>query len=276
VSPGPLDEVESRARQRFHRFSTRAWERWLERGARPLAERLAQAPGWTDAEREAVLSAAAGLGAEAVGLGYLHVPVAGAEEGWCWHALGPLLAGRLPPRAPREALAELAALWNLAEALERSPPWVRNLVSHFAPHLAPGTALPDFVRAVDDALGEEGLLPLGSEPSRWTAAWRPLAPGASEWVPGRVAFLAPRVVAVEHQGTGQASFFWLTPEPVPLGTGPWEARGWAQAPFPRLQGHAGWLQRQRAGPLHAEARTAHAWVGTPRLSQRVLFAWRAA
>jgi len=276
VITGPLDQVEAGARRRFHRFSARAWQRWVELGARPLAQALAAAGGWTDAEREALLAAAARLGAEAVGLGYLPVPLPGAEQGWAWHALGPLLAERLPRRPPREALGELAALWNFTEALENGPPWIRNLVSHFAPRLAPENPLAAFVREVDAALGEGGLVPLGEDPSAWSGAWAPLAPPPSDPLPGKVAFLAPRVVAVERRGTGQASFYWLTPRPVLLGPGPWSGRGLPQAPFPRLRGAEGWLLSQRAGPLHAEARTAHAWVGAPALSQRVLFAWREA
>jgi len=276
VSHGPLEEVEGRARRRFHRFSTRAWQRWVELGARPLAEGLSRASGWTDAERESLLSAAAGLGAEAVGLGYLPVPLPGTEEGWTWRALGTLLAARLPLRSPREALEELAALWNLTEALETGPPWIRNLVSHFAHRLAPDRSLPSFIREVDAAVGDAGLVPLGEDPSAWTGAWAPLEPPPSALLPGKAAFLAPRIVAVERRGTGQASYFWLKPEPVLLGAGPWDGRGLPQAPFPRLRGHDGWLHSQRAGSLHAEARTAHAWVGAPTLSQRVLFAWRAA
>ena len=271
---GPLGEVEAAARRRFHRFSARAWQQWLDRGARPLAEALARAPGWTDAEREALLAAAAGLGAEAVGLGYLHVSAPGTRDSWTWHALGPLLAERIPRRPPREALEELATLWNLAEALERGAPWIRHLVLHFAPRLKAELPLASFIRSVDEALGEGGLVPLGDNPGLWRHAWIPVEPPPSDALPGQVAFLAPRVVEVGLRGTGQATFVLLRPEPLVLGHGPWVGPPGGKGHAHRPASPAAWLSERRTGPLLCEAATEHAWVAVPRLSQRALFTWR--
>jgi hypothetical protein len=265
--------VEARARQRFHRFSPRAWNAWVDGAARPLAQALSQAPGWTSEQREAVLESAVWLGAEAVGLGYLHV----SEEatGWFHHAFGALLAERVPRREPRAALEDLAALWNLSESLERAAPWLRQLFLHFRFQLLAERSVADFVRHLDGVLGADGLLPLGDEPSAWTSAWLPASPLPGDALPGAAVFVAPRVVAVEHRGRSQASFFLLQPSPLPLGVGPAPT-----LPFPRSEAPPPerwpWLRAQRTGALYAECASQHAWVVSPELSQRVLFAWRAA
>ncbi len=267
-----LGRVEARARQRFHRFNPRAWSAWVDRGARPLARALVEAPGWSLGDAEAVLEAALGLGAEAVGLGYLHA--SDGASGWFTHAFGPLLAERIPRRPARAALEDLAALWNLSESLERAAPWLRQLFLHFRHQLVADRDVTDFVRGLESALGDAGLVELGDDASRWTTAWFPCAPLPSHVLPGRVAFLAPRVVAVEHRGENQASFFLLQPAPLPLGTGPLPAFAppGAGAGF---RGKPGLLEHCRAGDLFSDALSPHAWVGSPNLSQRVLFAWRA-
>ena len=220
-----------------------------------------------------MLEAALWLGAEAVGMGYLHAT--GEATGWFSHALGPLLAERLPVRSPRAALEDLAQLWNLSEGLERSAPWLRALFSHFRHRLLPELSVEAFVHGLDAAVGDEGLVALGDDASRWTTAWLPAGPLPGDVLPGRIVFLAPRVVAVEHRGLGQASFYFLQPSPLPLGTGPLPE---LPAPGPRshANGRAGLLAFCRAGALHADATSPFAWVGSPELSQRVLFAWRAA
>lgn len=271
--PDALGRVEARARQRFHRFSPRAWNAFVDRGARPLAHALAAAPGWTPREREAVLDAALWLGAEAVGLGYLHA--LDEATGWFHHAFGPLLAERVPRRSARAALEELAALWNLSESLELGAPWLRQLFLHFRHQLPAEREVADFVRHLDTALGADGLLPLGEDPRSWTTAWLPASPLPGDVLPGRAVFVAPRVVAVEHRGLAQASYFLLQPSPLPLGLGPLPplppgggaAEGAAKLP---------WVRSRRTGALYAQCASPHAWVCTPELSQRVLFAWRAA
>ncbi len=268
-----LGRVEARARQRFHRFNPRAWSAWVDRAARPLAHALVAAPGWTDGEREAVLEAALWLGAEAVGLGHLHT--ADVPSGWFSHAFGPLLAERAARRSARAAVEDLAALWNLSESLECGAPWLRQLFLHHRHQLLAEHDVATFVRQLDSALRADGLLPLGEDPSRWSSAWLPASPLPGEVLPGRPVFVAPRVVAVEHRGLDQASYFLLQPTPLPLGLGPLPP---PPPPHRVVTGEAKlqWLRASRTGTLYAECSAPHAWVGSPELSQRVLFAWRAA
>jgi hypothetical protein len=214
--------LEARARTRFARWDADVWRDLCAGPARRLERGLVSARLEAEAA-EAVLTSYLSLACEGVGLGYIY-PEGTAGDSFVARAWRELLPEALPRLRPDRMSQILADCWNLGENLERSPTWVRRIFLRALGPTVEGRLddLQGLVTQVSRAALGEPEKKLGPVSRRH---WIHLAEDDPHFLPGKVQFLAPTVVAVHdrhRREPGSAATptvgVWLADPPVPLGS----------------------------------------------------------
>jgi hypothetical protein len=212
---GPLDDVELLARRRYARWNTDAWQELVQGPGRTLAASLAPDPA---AHANAVLRSWLELAAEGVGRGWL----SGATPppnviSLLWLQVVPAQLAALPPG---DRLRMLADAWNLGEALEAQPGWLRALFLRLC-----STVRLEALRSLVDDVQARALDPptarLGPTVS---ATWVHMAAEDPRFLPGALHFVSPTVCCVHDRSRKAAAGrpaacvgVWLDEPPVLLG-----------------------------------------------------------
>jgi len=206
-------------RRRFVRWDDATWEALCGGPARALEAALAE-KGFAPAAAASLLESYLELGAEGVGQGYLHDAASG-PSGFIGHAWRDALPATLPRLPPDRAAQLLADCWNLGENLESAPVWTRRIFTRaLADRRERG--LEDLRGLVEEVTREALGEPEAKLGVRVRRHWIHLAADDHRFLPGRIQFLAPTVVAVhdrqrEDEGRSPAVGVWLTSPPVFLG-----------------------------------------------------------
>jgi hypothetical protein len=215
-------QLEVEARGRFARWDSELWRELCAGPALRLERGLVSAR--LDSETaEAVLTSYLRLASEGVGLGYIYPPgTAGAS--FLSHAWRELLPEALP-RIPRDRMSQvLAECWNLGENLQTSPIWLRRIFIRSLIPAAEGRL--DELRGLVDEIARSALgVPAKKLGTAHRRHWVHLAEEDPRFLPGRVQFLAPTVVAIHDRHrtlpgstATPAVGVWLTDPPVFLGS----------------------------------------------------------
>lgn len=207
-------------RRRFVSWDDAVWRALCDGPARALDAALREAA----LPREgagALLRSYLELAAEGVGHGYLHHSGSGPAGflAWAWREGLPATLPRLEPARAAQLVADC---WNLGENLESAPVWTRRIFSRaLADRRGEGL---ENLRALVDEVSREAL---GEPPAtlgeRVRRHWVDLAEDDHRFLPGRIQFLAPTVVAVhdrqdeDEAGASPAVGVWLRSPPVFLG-----------------------------------------------------------
>ena len=209
------------ARERFASWDDELWRGAYAEAARRLEQGLVAARVPPERAR-ALLASYLELAAEGIGRGYLYPPGSAAPGflSLAWLEALPETLPRLPPERAAELVADC---WNLGENLETSPVWLRRIFTRSLLERPDRdlSRLRELVTEVSsEALGEpERKLTRGAR-----RHWIHLTPHDHWFLPGRVQFLAPAVVAVHDRLSAQspqeetpAIGVWLRDPPVLLG-----------------------------------------------------------
>ena len=193
----PVEELEKEAERRYVRWDPVLWREILEGPAAVLATSLEGQGSAKDGER--LLLNYLRLAREAVGLGYL-VPEASGATGFFNSAWFDLLPRLLPALAPADQPTALAQCWNLAENLQRSPPWLRRLMTRSLGRLDSLKGLEEAVGKIEREVNEPPSQAFDTSASgRLRSLWRDLGEEDRRFLPGRVHLLAPRVACVHDR-----------------------------------------------------------------------------
>jgi hypothetical protein len=187
------DAVALEAAPRFARWDAGAWRRLCDGPYAQLAARRAP-----DATRRAWLR----LAAEALGLGHLDRD-----------SLARWVITQLLPRHPRTEPVELARVWNIAESFAPLAPWLHRQA--IAAVSSPASMHAEVVAMLARVLGDVS-------PARFVGPFSisTHAPDSISFLPGRLHFVAPRVLCVHDRLRRGAHLAWeLGPEPKLLGAG---------------------------------------------------------
>lgn len=211
-------------KRRFPRWDDSLWIALLEGPAAAYDRRLRQTSLKTP-KVDALARSYLGLLAEGVGAGYLYPPGAG-RENFFSRAFTELIPDHLPGLAPDRQAEILAACWNLGENLEQGPPWLERIFLAIAGDLDGLDHLETLVARVSAEVFKDPPAELAV--GAFAAHWLHLPGTDGRFMPGRVAFLAPTVVAVtdrrkDMDGNPLACLgAWLRDDPVALGPLPAE------------------------------------------------------
>jgi hypothetical protein len=208
-------------RRRFVSWDDAVWESLCAGPAAALEGGLRRR-AFPPAAAAALLESYLELGAEAVGNGYLHDAGSG-PAGFLAHAWRDGLPAALPALAPDRAAQLVADCWNLGENLESAPVWTRRIFTRaLAERREQG--LQDLRGLVEEVSREAFGEPRATLGERVRRHWVHLAEEDHRFLPGRIQFLAPAVVAVHDRqqqdaaGASPAMGVWLTSPPVFLGS----------------------------------------------------------
>jgi hypothetical protein len=239
LAAGPLDEVEDRARRRFARWNPGAWQALVEGPARELAGSLSREPA---AIANELLRSYLELAAEGVGHGLLAAkPPFPNVLSLLWVQVVPRQLASLPaPDRP----AALAEAWNLGEALEAQPGWLRALFLR----LCSSVDLASLRTVVEDVQRRALDPPVARLGDVVKPAWIHLAAEDPRFLPGALHFVSPTVCCVHDRsrpaaaGRPAASVgVWLDEPPVLLG-----ATACAEAPAPGAKQESSLLEAAAA------------------------------
>jgi hypothetical protein len=215
MTVGPVEEVEDRARRRFARWNPGAWQALVDGPARGLAGALSREPAAT---ANALLRSYLELAAEGVGQGLLSTkPPFPNVLSLLWVHVVPRQLATLP--APDRAAA-LAEAWNLGEALEAQPGWLRALFLR----LCSTVELASLRSVVDDVQRRALDPPAGRLGTDLKPTWIHLAAEDPRFLPGALHFVSPTVCCVHDRSRKAAAGrpaacvgVWLDEPPVLLG-----------------------------------------------------------
>jgi len=212
-----IECLEQEAQRRFVRWDPALWQEIL---AGPLVSLTEGFKGATSPTTAKLLEAYLRLCANGIGLGYLFPERAGGRNFFTL-AFTDLLPRHLPSLAPARQAQALAQCWNLAENLEQSPPWLRQIFLRLCARLR---NLEDLETLVLDISGQVLQPPTRTLKDTFAAQWVHLGDDDQRFLPGRVEFVAPTVVRVydRHRdgrdGSPPATLgVWLTQTPITLG-----------------------------------------------------------
>ena len=212
-----IERLEQEALRRYVRWDPALWQELI---TGPLVALTEGFKGAASPATARLLEAYLRLCANGIGLGYLFPERAGGRNFFTL-AFTDLLPRHLPSLGPARQAQALAQCWNLAENLEQSPPWLRQIFLRICARIP---TLDDLETLVSDISGQ--VLQPPSRPLNDTFAtqWVHLGDDDQRFLPGRVEFVAPTVVRVfdRHRdgrdGSPPATVgVWLTHTPVTLG-----------------------------------------------------------
>ncbi len=212
-----IEAIEREARRRYVRFDAAFWREVIEGPLVELTESLAGEPA---AQSRRLAEAYLRLCAAGIGQGYFFSSQAGARNFFSM-AFGSLLPRRLAEVSREKRPEVLAQCFNLAENLERSPGWLRQIFLRLCSRLSSLEGLEALVSDVARRVFEPPARKLGET---FTAKWLHLAEDDLRFLPGRIEFVAPTVLRIfdRHQdgrngGAPVTLGVWLADEPVALG-----------------------------------------------------------
>lgn len=218
-----IDEIEETAARRFPRWAPETWRAVVDGPARALVEALDETGRPVEQTRPVVENYLT-LAAEAIGLGYLYPFDDTGRPNFCSLAWFELLPGELASLEPNRQTEVLSACWNVGENLEVRAAWFQALfLELMSPRKLSLETFEEGVRRVTASILEPPQEAVDGEDCR--LKWIFLGEGDGRFLPGKVAFLAPRVAVVYHRHTGldgdpkAAKIVWLGTEPTVLGGG---------------------------------------------------------
>lgn len=204
---------------------------------------------------------------QGIGLGYL-VPQKSGHLNPFTLLFTEKLPALLPNVAPARWSDRLATCWNLGENLESQPDWLRRLFHRQLRELDSLELLEDLVAKSSRDLTEAPTTKLTKVRA---VRWLDLAPHVPGGLPGRLHFVAPRLLAAVDRLDGTAHGIWMAETPRYLGPlgkvelppenpddlGPLELEAEAQAIDARVEG------------IQAGARSPHFAALSLRTSQQI-------